>query len=271
MAFQRRKAAENQNLNLVSMIDVTSFILMSLAILAMSMKKEASLDNILRLPSIGNADKQDTAQLQLYILPAKIRDDGSIDPDSTGLVAFTGKSKPPDACDGCGALFRDENKQYVPNSLLDAAMRPLATMGSENQAQSKEEREAMEQKAALERPPVYYCAKCKKEISPYLKLDEIPVLLKKEKKKVLDEFVATENYKREEGGNPPLNKEQIKRIEDEIPLMIKADDKAFYGRIILVVNTVKDTSCNIKKFAFISSAEAAAKAQKARNAAAQKK
>jgi hypothetical protein len=82
------------DLNLVPMIDITSFILLALAILAMSMKKEASLDNILNLPPILYSSKQDTTELQIYILPAKVLEGGIIHPDSTGLVAFTGKGKP---------------------------------------------------------------------------------------------------------------------------------------------------------------------------------
>jgi len=267
MAFKKIKAPENQNLNLTSMIDITSFILLALAILSMSMKKEASLDNIIRLPGLDNAKKQDTTELQIYVLPARILDGGLIDPDSTGLVAFTDKSNAPDSCDSCGLPFRDANKIYMPNSLLDFSRKPLASMKSDIETKSKEEQEKLEQLIKLERPPAYYCSRCGKEISPYLKLDEIPVELKKKKKKILEDMVKGANFSRTQEGKPPLNEAEIKKIEEEIPLMIKADDKAFYGRILQVVNTVKDTSCNIRKFAFVSSSEAAALAQKKREQA----
>ena len=60
----------------------------------------------------------------------------------------------------------------------------------------------------------------------------------------------------------PMSKEDEKRIADDLPLMIKADENAFYGRILEVVNMAKDTSCDIKKFTFVTLAEASLEAKK---------
>lgn len=260
MGFKKRTAKANTNLNLTSMIDITSFILMALAILSITMKKEASLDNILRLPGILYATKQDTTQLSIYILPAKILSGGLIDPDSTGLVAFTDKSKAPDSCPKCQARFRNTGV-YVPNSLLDQSMKPLAAMEADV-PKSKEEQAKEEAALKQMRPPVYYCANCKNEISPYLKLDEIATVLREKKKKVVKELVDGENLRADNNGLPHLSPEAVKKIGDDLPLMIKADERAFYGRILQVVNMAKDTACNIKKFAFVSLAEASLDAQK---------
>jgi biopolymer transport protein ExbD len=253
---KKKKLPGEINLNLIPMIDITSFILIALAILVMSMKKEASLDNILKLPPVLYSAKQDTAQLQIYILPAKIRRGGIIDPDSMGLVAFTGKGKAPDICPNCKLAFRNEKLDYIPNTLLDEGLKPVATMTKEG---SDEERLA---NLSNNRPPAYYCSRCKYEISPYLRLDEIPQVLKKKKMEICSLLVTAENGARLRMGGTPLTKEQVKQVEDNIPLMIKADDYAFYGRILRVINMVKDTSVNIKKFAFVTLAEASLAAKK---------
>ena len=171
------------------MIDITSFILLALGILVMSMKKEASLDNVLTLPEVARASKQDTAQLQIYILQAALLPGGYINADSTGLVAFMGKASIPAKCTRCNAPFRDENGQYIPNSLFDiTGKKAIAQIGSSN----KQTEEDVAQ-ISKEKPPAYKCAQCKLEISPYLKLDEIPPLLKAEKERVVKEFLLTEN------------------------------------------------------------------------------
>jgi hypothetical protein len=132
------------------------------------------------------------------------------------------------------------------------------------QALTKAVEETAESQAKLSKeiPPAYFCSNCHFEISPYLKLDEIPKALKAKKKEVVDLIVAGENSVRDNVKKPHLNEEEIKKIDESIPLMIKADDKAFYGRILEVVNMAKDTSCAIKKFAFVTLAEASMDAQK---------
>jgi biopolymer transport protein ExbD len=258
MAFKKAKKKLMIDLNLVPMIDITSFILLALAILAMSMKKEASLDNILNLPPILYSSKQDTTDLQIYILPAKVLEGGVIQSDSTGLVAFTGKGKPPAKCPSCGAAFRNEKMEYIPGTLLDMGGAPVQFL-----TKAVEEETAESQSKLLkEIPPAYFCASCRYEISPYLKLDEIPQALKAKKKEVVDLIVAVENSARDNIQKPHLTEEEVKKIDESIPLMIKADDKAFYGRILEVVNMAKDTLCAIKKFAFVTEASASMDAQK---------
>jgi biopolymer transport protein ExbD len=257
MALKKKRLPEEINLNLVPMIDITSFILLALAILVMSMKKEASLDNILKLPPILHASKQDQTLMQIYILPAVIGPGGAINPDSTGLVAFMGKSRPPDACPNCQLPFRDINKNYIPGALLDGSGNPVASLGS---AVTEEE----QKKVSKERPPSYWCSRCRFEISPYVKLDEIPSLLKQKKKEVLDQMVATENFSRLRKQEAPMTSDQIKRMEDDIPLLIKADEQSFYGRILQVVFTAQSKDCDIKKFAFVTLPEASMQVQKAK-------
>jgi hypothetical protein len=106
------------------------------------------------------------------------------------------------------------------------------------------------------RPPAFFCAACGEEVSPYVDLDKVPRLLKRRKKEVVREFVQSENATRESEGRPPMNEEEIERLRDNIKLMIKADNKAFYGRILQVVNMAKDTMCDIQRFAFVSKPEA---------------
>lgn len=259
----KKKHKAEINLNLVPMIDVTSFILLALGILVMSMKKEASLDNVLKLPPVGRADKQDTTQLQIYVLQASLLPGGYVNPDSTGLVAFMGRASVPAKCPSCWQPFRSEQTgDYIAGSLLNAAMQPVDNMdASANQSEEDVER------ISGERPPAYHCSQCKREISPYVRLDEVPELLKKEKEKVATEFVVNEkkNYLKTHGTemSEVMAEALADSMKKRLPLMIKADNEAFYGRILQVVNVARDTTCDIRKFAFVTSPEAAEKAQKA--------
>jgi biopolymer transport protein ExbD len=269
MAMKKSSLRSEVNLNLVPMIDVTSFILLALGILVMSMKKEASLDNILKLPMVANAMKLDTTQLQIYILPSSLTRGGYVNPDSTGLVAFVGKAAVPEWCPHCGtAALRDRKTgEYIPGSLVDDKGQPIMSIGGA--AQQTEEEQA---KLASERPPAYWCASCHGEISPYSKLEDLPELLGRAKKGVIQQFLDAERaqYVKEHGVDmsPELVKSREDSIKHNIPLMIKADDETFYGRVLQVVNVARgDTLCDIRKFAFVTSAEAAEKAQKAASAA----
>lgn len=197
--------------------------------------------------------------LQIYILPAVIRGGGYIDPDSSGLVAFAAKGGVPEKCPKCGLVFRKEG-EYIPATLLDVAGKPLSVI--QKNYTSEQEQQALKN----ELPPTYLCSRCRQEISPYLRLDEVPIVLKAKKKEVLDQLVITENYSRQNHQLPLLTKDEIQKIEDDIPLLIKADDKAFYGRILQVVDMAQDPSCNIKKFIFVTLAEASLEAQKKKDA-----
>lgn len=257
MALDNRKKFKDFNLNLVPMIDVTSFILLALAILTMSMKKEASLDNILKLPPVVHASKQDKTLLQIYVLPATILPGGNVNPDSTGLIAFMGKAQIPARCPNCKLPLRDAKGGYIPGSLTDMRGKPMQTIQSNVGVSSPEEA-----KLKTERPPSYLCSRCKFEISPYLKLDEIPKALSEKKREVLDQMVATENFSRTRKQQPHLTPAEIKKLEEAIPLMVKADNNAFYGRILQVVDMAQDKLCDIKKFTFVTLPEASAQAQK---------
>src|SRR3989339_556376 len=236
MKFKGRAQQKADNVNLTPMINISALILMALAIISLSMKKEASLDQILQLPPV------------LY--SAKVGAGGNVVGDSTGLVAFSGKGSVPRQCPNCALPFRSDQGDYVPNSLTDMSGKPLPDLKIEI-----DEEKAKTTKIAV-RPPAYSCSRCKTEISPYLRLDQIPEALKKRKKEIVDEMVLGENYSRDRLKKPRLTAEDEKKISDNIPLMIKADNKAFYGRILEVVYMAKDTSCAISKFVFVTRSDA---------------
>ncbi|OGJ89486.1 MAG: hypothetical protein A2487_06260 [Candidatus Raymondbacteria bacterium RifOxyC12_full_50_8] len=250
MKFKGRAQQKADNVNLTPMINISALILMALAIISLSMKKEASLDQILQLPPVLYSAKQDTTNLEIYILPAKVGAGGNVVGDSTGLVAFSGKGSVPRQCPNCALPFRSDQGDYVPNSLTDMSGKPLPDLKIEI-----DEEKAKTTKIAV-RPPAYSCSRCKTEISPYLRLDQIPEALKKRKKEIVDEMVLGENYSRDRLKKPRLTAEDEKKISDNIPLMIKADNKAFYGRILEVVYMAKDTSCAISKFVFVTRSDA---------------
>jgi biopolymer transport protein ExbD len=70
--------------------------------------------------------------------------------------------------------------------------------------------------------------------------------------------VRQRNARREKNKQAPLSAEEEKQeVEKEMYLMIKADEKAFYGRILQVVNMARDTASDVKNFAFVSLPESA--------------
>lgn len=256
MGFKKKKlSAEETNINLVPMIDITSFILLGLAILVMTMKKEASLDNILKLPPVLNAAKQDNGQLEIYILPAVVNAEGApVNPDSTGLVAFAGKAKVPDQCPHCKAAFRNSEKMFITGSLLDISGKPVTTL-------QKSDEEKQKKTSGVEIPPAYLCAACKGEISAYVKLSDVPRMLAERKKEVAKEYEEGLNKARAKKGEGPVPKSEVDKWVNELPLMIKGDDKTYYGRILQVVNYARSPECDIRKFAFVTLPEASKEAQ----------
>ncbi|MBD3420777.1 MAG: hypothetical protein GF398_11720 [Chitinivibrionales bacterium] len=243
MAIGKDKQKEELKLNLSPMIDVVFLILIYFIV---SMQMEPSLDNIIKLPPVYNAVEQDTALLQIYVLPAKIKKGGNIDPDSTGLVAFSDKAKTPEKCPNCAHVFLDENGLYISGTLLDEEGQPIQDL----------QNEMAEAYGRGAEPPAFQCANDHYEISPYLKLDEVPAALKKKKKEVVESLVQNENVKRKEDGAAPVSEQERDVLEKSMKLMIKADEKAFYGRILQVVYMAKDTSSDIRQFAFITNPEA---------------
>ncbi|MBD3344251.1 MAG: hypothetical protein GF401_04225 [Chitinivibrionales bacterium] len=244
MAFGNNgRKSEELRLNISPMIDVVFLILIYFIV---SMQMEPSLDNIIKLPPVFNAVEQDTALLQIYVLPAKVQKGGYIDPDSTGLVAFSDKAKTPAVCPNCELPLKDKRGLYITNSLLDSDNKPVEDL------QTK----MAEAYGEGTRPPAFFCSRCGHEISPYLRLDEIPRALREKKKEVVEQMVQNENVKRKETGQEPMSNADVDKLEKKIKLLIKADQNAFYGRILQVVNMAKDTACDIRNFAFVTLPEA---------------
>lgn len=89
--------------------------------------------------------------------------------------------------------------------------------------------------------------------SIFVDLDDLPELLKKRRKEVVDVMVNTENIKRAKNGYAPMNKDDIDRLEKEVPLMIKADANTFYARVFQVVLQAK--TVKVSNFALVTSSE----------------
>ncbi len=234
------------------MIDVVFLILIYFIV---SMEMEPSLDDIIHLPPVFHAVEQDTSLLQIYVLPAKVGSGGRIVPDSTGLIAFSDKATTPAFCPQCSLRIKDQRGYYIEGSLLDKHGKPVVKL---------QERMA-EAYSKGTRPPAFFCSRCGEEISPYVNLDKVPRLLRARKKEVVKELVASENAKRANEGKPKLTEVEIERLRKNIKLMIKADNKAFYGRILQVVNMAKDTMCDIQRFAFVTKPEASKEAKSSIN------
>jgi biopolymer transport protein ExbD len=260
VTFGREKDTSELRLNLSPMIDVTFLILIYFIV---SMQMEPSLDNIIKLPPVLRASRQEDALLQIYILPAKVKKDGSVVRDSTGLIAFSDKAKTPQECE-LGHPIMDENGNYIPGALVDAQGRPVQDL-------QKAKARAFKEDAP---PPIFKCAQphgevpdrmreASREIGPYVKLHQVPALLRDKKEEVLT-IMARNRAMRRKVEPTEANLVKIeKELEDSIALMIKADQNTFYGRILQVVNIAKtDTLSSIKNFAFVTLPEASQEVQK---------
>jgi biopolymer transport protein ExbD len=256
-----QKGSGELKLNLSPMIDVVFLILIYFIV---SMQMEPSLDNIIKLAPVLRASRQEDALLQIYILPAKVDKYGNLDPDSTGLIAFSDKAKTPDTC-ALGHRILDERGDYIPNALVDGSGNPIPDLQKAKAAAFKENAP----------PPVFMCARYAEhpdqelgkpfppsaEVGPYLKLAEVPWVLAEKKKEVFEIMLANRNARRARNGEPALTEAQEKELEESIPLMIKADRNTFYGRILQVVNMSKMEPAEIKNFAFVTLPEASAEVQ----------
>lgn len=252
MAIARDKSKDSVSLNLSPMIDVVFLILIYFIV---SMQMEPSLDNIIKLPPVLRASKQEDALLQIYVLPAKIRADGSVVDDSTGLIAFSDKAKTPDTCSNGHRILDKETQNYIPNSLTDVNGVPIADL-------QKAKARAFKENAP---PPIFLCATCGAEVGPYVKLQDVPAVIKEKKAEVFDLMLANRNARRRNEGKDPLSPEEEKQLEDGIALMIKADEKTFYGRILQVVNFAKSEEAGIKNFAFVTDPKSSADVQEKMN------
>jgi biopolymer transport protein ExbD len=259
VALGRAKKSQQVRIDLSPMIDVVFLILIYFVV---SMQMEPSLDNIIKLPPAKKAVKQEDPLLQIYVLPARVDVYGNIVPDSTGLIAFSDKAKTPDAC-LLGHELLDKDGNYIPNSLLDENGAAIADLQKAKAAVFKENAP----------PPVFICARHAEhpdqvtgrfapsaEVGPYLRLQDVPGVLKQKKKQVFELMLSNQNSRRANEGKGPLSSEEMKKLEDGITLMIKADANTFYGRILQVVNMAKDTTAGIKNFAFITDPGSAAEA-----------
>ncbi len=81
-----KKPYRKPEINMSPMIDCV-FLLLIFFILTIEM--DETLDAILKLPPAYKSVLMEEDKLQIYILPAVIQADGRINPDSTGLIAFT--------------------------------------------------------------------------------------------------------------------------------------------------------------------------------------
>ena len=87
----------------------------------------------------------------------------------------------------------------------------------------------------------------------FVSLDMIPMALKKKREEIFAKLIVRENITREQKGRPPLSEEEKDNLKNNMPLMIKADSKTIYGRIIQVVEKAREV--DITKFALVTSAE----------------
>jgi biopolymer transport protein ExbD len=98
--------------------------------------------------------------------------------------------------------------------------------------------------------------------SIFVKLDQLPDRLKIRREEVLAQLVQRENNKNIQQHKPPVTPERRKEIEEEMTLMIKADDLTFYGRIIQVVEKAKEIK--VTKFALVTTVESSKKVKAAK-------
>ena len=105
MALTDQRKNIELKLNLSPMIDVVFLILIYFIV---SLEMEPSLDDRLQLPDARYSAKQDSTELQIYVLRPSLNPDGTINPDSTGLIAFADRAGNPDSCIYCKTPFQKE-------------------------------------------------------------------------------------------------------------------------------------------------------------------
>ena len=222
MQFKKKEKREPK-LNLSPMIDVVFLILIYFVV---SIQMEPSLDDVLKLPDAVKSSKQEDTQLQIYVLPAKLRPDGGLNPDSTGQISFADRAGNPAKCLGkyqgqpCSQRFTDDEEAPIPGALI---LNEVSYQDKKGIRQVRTEK---------------ICARCGQNVL-FVTLDEVPNLLAKKKAEVLEILVEMANMKRAKVGQAMVTEAEKKRMEKEIPLMIKADKNTFYGRILQVVAQAK--------------------------------
>ncbi len=330
MALQKEKKEHSIDINLNPMIDVVFLILIYFIV---SIQMEPSLDDRLYLPNANYSMKQEESILQIYILKASLNPDGSIKPDSTGLVAFADRAGTPDSCLFCGFKFMVPHPDGVidphtnevmmipdssttkksvfvgtsPERLVEAAYAEIADTttgvvypplgsvdpnaardiiiekGTEypieypdpdtaNEGKLIKHTIKLEQDTLIFNPEKLieekelegknkFCANCGKNVL-FIDLPMIGPMLKKRREKMISQIIEKENFLRKKSGKelipdlPPYEAGKdifADSVGKKMPLMIKADSKTFYGRIVQVVMEAR--KIGITNFAFVTSAE----------------
>ena len=88
---EKQRSDKDVRLNLSPMIDVVFLILIYFIV---SIQLEESLDDILKLPEAHHSQEQPESRFQVYVLKARVNDDGTVNPDSAGLVALFDRGNP---------------------------------------------------------------------------------------------------------------------------------------------------------------------------------
>jgi biopolymer transport protein ExbD len=256
-------------LSLSPMIDVTFLLLIYFIV---SIQMEPSLDDRLALPDARYSVKQEESTLQIYVLKAHLNQDGSINPDSTGLIAFADRAGAPDSCMYCGQSFKMKvgnadvpdtttwrTESYVINAkgrIVPGGVPEIVDTNTQELIVGSEEKEDVVIKDKVLEGRNKYCNRCGNNML-FVTLDMVPKALDQARDKLLEKIIAVKNAERmqKQPPLPPLSKEEIDRMKEDMPLMIKADSKTFYGRIIQVVERAREAG--VTKFALVTSSESA--------------
>jgi biopolymer transport protein ExbD len=265
MALQRKRTQEGIKLNLSPMIDVVFLILIYFIV---SLEMEPSLDDRLALADARYSVKQEESALQIYVLKASLRSDGTINPDSTGLIAFADRAGTPDSCLYCGLSFKKQvegkmvpdsttwfTRPYVVNTrgrTIEGGLPEIVDSSTSELILGKETKPDITVDEKILEGKNKFCQRCGNNML-FVSLDMIPTALTKKREEIFSKLIVRENIKREQKGKPPLSEEEKDNLKNNMPLMIKADSKTFYGRIIQVVEKAREV--DITKFALVTSAE----------------
>jgi biopolymer transport protein ExbD len=266
MALTDQRKEIELKLNLSPMIDVVFLILIYFIV---SLEMEPSLDDRLQLPDARYSAKQDSTELQIYVLRPSLNPDGTINPDSTGLIAFADRAGNPDSCVYCKTPFQMEVEGVMVPDPSKIITKPYvhSTKGRVVHGGVPETVDSVSGVVLVDssnvveniriRPLVLegtnkYCAVCGKNVL-FVDLDSIPKVLEKKQEEILDLWVTKENIERRKKGHELISEDEKESMKKSMPLMIKADDRTFYFRILQVVNMAKRVG--IRKFAMVTSTE----------------
>ncbi len=265
MNLKRKRKLGDAKLSLSPMIDVTFLLLIYFIV---SIQMEPSLDDRLALPDSRYSIKQDESALQIYVLRAHLNTDGSINPDSTGLIAFADRAGTPDSCLYCGQSFKKKvgevlvpdtttwvTESYVINAkgrIVYGGLPEIVDTNTGEVIVGGEEKEDVIVKDKVLEGRNKFCRRCGNNML-FVTLDMVPKALDIARNALLEKAIAVENSNRMQKQKPPLTEIEIDNLKADMPLMIKADAKTFYGRIIQVVERAREAG--VTKFALVTSSE----------------